>query len=123
VGRAVKKILICDDEVAMRLLVRVVLDRGYEFVEAPDGVSALELARRSKPDLVVLDVMLPGADGLALLEQLRGDPDLRETRVVVLTASPDVEEAALAAGADRFFMKPFEPDDLKAAVAELLGSP
>jgi CheY-like chemotaxis protein len=118
----VKKILICDDEVAMRLLVRVVLDGGYEFGEAPDGFSALELARRLKPDLVVLDVMLPGADGLVLLERLRADPDLRDTRVIVLTASPDVEEAARAAGADRFFMKPFEPDDLKQAVAELLGS-
>lgn len=116
-----KRILICDDEVPMRLLVRVVLNGDYEFSEAATGVQALEFARRTKPDLVVLDVMLPGGDGLALLEQIRSDPRLSEIPVIVLTASPDFERAASAAGAERFFMKPFDPDELKAAVRELVA--
>jgi CheY-like chemotaxis protein len=118
-----KRILICDDEVAMRLLIRVVLTDEYEFNEAADGFQALELARRTKPDLVVLDVMLPGGDGLALLERLRAEPLLRDVPAIVLTASPDYETAALAVGAERFITKPFDPDDLRAAVKDLVGSP
>jgi CheY-like chemotaxis protein len=118
-----KKILICDDEVTMRLLVRVVLNGDYEFSEAADAFQALDFARRTKPDLVVLDVMLPGGDGLVLLEQLRDDPRLGEIPAIVLTASPDFENAALAAGAERFFMKPFDPEELRAAVEELVASP
>lgn len=121
-GMPAKRILICDDEVTMRLLVRVVLNGDYEFSEAADGFQALELARRTKLDLVVLDVMLPGGDGLAFLERLRADPLLRDIPAIVLTASPDYETAALAVGAERFFMKPFDPDELRAAVKDLVGS-
>ena len=117
-----KRILICDDEVTMRLLVRVVLTDEYEFNEAADGFQALELARRTKPDLVVLDVMLPGGDGLALLERLRADPVLRDIPAIVLTASPDYEMAARTVGAERFFTKPFDPDELRAAVKDLVVS-
>ena len=118
-----KRILICDDEVSLRLLVRAVLNADYEFEEAADGLRGLELARRLKPDLVVLDVMLPGRNGLTLLAELRNDPQLRATPVIVLTASPDYRTAAIEAGADRFFMKPFEPDDLATAAEELLVTP
>lgn len=120
-GMPTKRILICDDEVTMRLLVRVVLNGEYEFSEAADGFQALELARRTKPDLVVLDVMLPGGDGLAFLERLRADPLLRDIPAIVLTASPDYETAALAVGAERFLTKPFDPDELRAAVNDLVG--
>ncbi len=106
----------------MRLLVRVVLTDEYEFNEAADGFQALELARRTKPDLVVLDVMLPGGDGLALLERLRADPVLRDIPAIVLTASPDYEMAARTVGAERFFTKPFDPDELRAAVKDLVVS-
>jgi CheY-like chemotaxis protein len=117
-----KRILICDDDVNLRLLVRVVLEDDYEFSEASDGTEALELARRLKPDLVILDIMLPGQNGLDLLEELRRDPRLRAVPMIVLTASPEREVDAHAAGADRFFMKPFEPDLLKSTVEELLAS-
>jgi CheY-like chemotaxis protein len=115
-----KRILICDDDVTLRLLVRVVLEDDYEFSEASNATEALELARRDKPDLVILDIMLAGRNGLDLLEELRRDPRLRAVPTIVLTASPEREDAALAAGADRFFMKPFEPDELKSTVEELL---
>jgi len=115
-----KRILICDDEETMRQLLRVVLDGAYEFDEAADGVAALDLARRRRPDLVILDVMLPGTGGLAILEALRADPALAAIPVVVVTAWPQMEDEALEAGASRFFMKPFEPDAMKSAVEELL---
>jgi CheY-like chemotaxis protein len=117
-----KRILICDDDVTVRLLVRVVLDADYEFGEASDGTEALELARRERPDLVILDLMLPRRNGFDVLEELQRDARLADVPTVVVTASPEQEGAALAAGADRFFMKPFEPDELKTAVAELLES-
>lgn len=116
-----KTILICDDEETMRKLVRVVLDGHYLFEEATDGASALELARRLRPDLVILDVMLPGTSGIAVLEQLRADASLAPVPVVVMTAWPQMESEALDAGASRFFTKPFEPDAMKDAVEELLG--
>jgi CheY-like chemotaxis protein len=119
---ALKRILICDDDVAVRLLLRVVLNGDHEFGEAADGADALELARRLKPDLVILDLMLPRRNGLDVLEELRRDPRLRDVPKVVVSASPEQHDAALAAGADRFFAKPFEPDELKSAVEELLAT-
>jgi CheY-like chemotaxis protein len=118
-----KRILICDDEAPTRELVRVVLENGaaYEFAEAADGFGCLALARSMKPDLVVLDVMLPGKSGLEVLAALRRDPDLAHARVVVLTAWDHLAAEASAAGADRFFVKPFEPEQLREAVAELLA--
>ncbi|HEX6702244.1 MAG TPA: response regulator [Gaiellaceae bacterium] len=115
-----KTILICDDEETMRQLLRVVLDGNYAFEEAPDGPSALDAARRIHPDLVILDIMLPGTGGIAVLEELRADPQLSSVPVVILTAWPQMEEEAAEAGASKFFMKPFEPDEMKHAVEELL---
>ena len=119
---ATPSILVCDDEPNMRQLVRVILDAGYEFHEAADAAEAVELARRWKPDLAVLDVMVPG-DGRAVLAELRGDPELREIPIVIMTAWAELEEAVLGLGADRFFEKPFEPATFKAAVEELLERP
>jgi CheY-like chemotaxis protein len=116
-----KTILICDDEETMRQLLRVVLDGNYDFEEAPDGPSALALARRLRPDLIVLDVMLPGTGGIAVLEELRADERLAPVPVVIMTAWPQMEKQALDAGASKFFPKPFEPEAMKDAVEELLG--
>lgn len=119
---ASKRILICDDDVSVRLLLRVVLNGDYEFSEASDGAAAVELARRLVPDLVLLDIMLPRRNGLDVLEDLRREPRLRDVPKVVVSASPEKEQAALAAGADRFFTKPFEAENLKGAVEELLAA-
>jgi CheY-like chemotaxis protein len=118
-----KRILICDDEAPTRELVRVVLEDGgaYEFWEAADGLRCLALARSLKPDLVVLDVMLPGMSGLEVLAAIRRDPELAGARVVVVTAWDHLAVEASAAGADRFLLKPFEPEQLREAVAELLA--
>lgn len=113
-------ILVCDDDANLRELVRAALGDGYRYVEAADGGEALEATRSLRPDLVVLDVMLPVRSGLEVLAEIRADGHVRETPVVVITAWSHAEVDAESAGADAFISKPFDPDDLAAAVAELL---
>ena len=93
----------------------------YRFIEAADGTEALTAARELAPDLIVLDVMLPGLSGIEVLEEIRNDEKLKSIFVVVITAWSHAELEARVAGADRFVSKPFDPDDLSAAVEELLA--
>jgi DNA-binding response OmpR family regulator len=115
-----KTILICDDEPALRELVRASLDYGYRFAEASDGLMALELARELDPDIVILDLMLPRLGGLEVLARLRADDRLQRVPVLVITAWNETREDVLAAGAADFVTKPFDPDGLKAAIEALL---
>ncbi len=114
-------ILVCDDEPSLRELVRAVLGPRYRFAEVDDGHGVLPLVRELRPDLLVLDLMLPGLSGIDVLAEIRGDRELASLPVVVVTAWNHAEGSALAAGADRFVSKPFDPDELTAAVEELLG--
>lgn len=114
-------ILVCDDEPSLRELVRAVLGPEYSFVEADDGPRALALARELHPDLIVLDLMLPGMSGIEVLDILRRDPELSSIPVIVVTAWSHAETNALVAGADRFVPKPFDPQALETAVEELLA--
>jgi two-component system, OmpR family, alkaline phosphatase synthesis response regulator PhoP len=114
-------VLICDDEPSLRELIRVSLDGPYEFVEADDGEESLELARRVRPDVIILDMMMPRRNGLEVLSVLREEGELDETRVIVLTAQPGTREEALEAGADIVMVKPFEPEQISAAVEEVLA--
>jgi len=115
-----RTILICEDEAALRELVRVSLGDGFGFIEASDGVEALELAREHRPDVIVLDLMLPGLSGLDVLSRLREEANQSNLPIVVISAWSDARDDALAAGADRFVLKPFLPDDLRAVVQELV---
>lgn len=118
-------VLVCDNENMLRRLVRATLGSDeVRVLEACDGDESLELARRHRPDLVILDVMMPGRTGLDVLGELRRDPELADTRVIVLTAGAQVadRDAALEAGADRFLAKPFSPSELAAVAGELLGA-
>jgi CheY-like chemotaxis protein len=115
-----KTILICDDEPALRELIRASLDDGYFFAEASDGLTALELAREVEPDVVVLDLMLPRLGGLEVLARMRADEHLRGVPVLVITAWNETREDVLAAGAAEFTSKPFDPDALKASIEKLL---
>ena len=114
-------ILVGDDDPSLRELIRAVLGPGYRFVEAADGREVLSVARDVRPDLIVLDVMLPGLSGIEVLDELRADDELSATPVVVITAWSHAEVDAWSAGADRFVSKPFDPDDLSNAVEELLA--
>ena len=113
-------VLICDDEASLRELVRVSLDGRYEIVEADDGDTCLDTIRRKRPDLVVLDLMMPRRHGLDVLAALRADAAMADTPVIVLTAQPSATEDALRSGADRVLEKPFSPDAIDAAVKEVL---
>jgi CheY-like chemotaxis protein len=114
-------VLICDDEPSLRELIRVSLDGPYSFAEADDGEESLEIARRLRPDVVILDMMMPRLSGLEVLTAMRRDENLSETRVIVLTAQPGARDEALREGADLVMVKPFEPDEITAAVEEVLA--
>jgi DNA-binding response OmpR family regulator len=117
---AARTVLICEDDTNLRTLVRLALGDGYRYFEAPDGPSGLQLARRIHPDVIVLDLMLPGRSGLDVLTELRADDELAKTPVIVMSAWSHSDEAAVEAGADRFVPKPFDPDELRDAVLALL---
>jgi CheY-like chemotaxis protein len=115
-------VLICEDEPALRELIRVSLEGPYEFAEADDGEEALDLARRMRPDLVILDVMMPRRNGIEVLTEIRRDEALASTPVIVLTAQPETRDEALKMGADRVIDKPFVPEDISSAVEEVLSA-
>ncbi len=113
-------VLICDDEPSLRELIRVSLVGPYRFAEADDGEQSLEVARRLHPDVVILDMMMPRRSGLEVLAELRRDEAFADTAVIVLTAQPGTREEALREGADLVMVKPFEPEQIMAAVEEVL---
>jgi CheY-like chemotaxis protein len=118
------RILICDDEPSLRELMRISLPTEYSFVEASHAAEAIELVQRVRPDLVLLDVMLPGASGLTVLERVRSGTESRDTPVLVISAfsAESDQRAALGAGASGFLRKPFDPEELKMLVEDLLGA-
>jgi len=119
------RILVCDNETPLRtLIVAAVTGSGYEVHEARDGDESVRLARELEPDLIVLDMMMPGRTGIEVLEELRSEERFRETPVIMLTARAQATDrtAAANAGATRFVSKPFSPVELGLIVEELLGS-
>jgi CheY-like chemotaxis protein len=117
-------ILICDNETVLRSLVRDALAIGdYDIVEARDGVESVEVARACEPDLIVLDMMMPGRTGLEVLQELRAEARFAETPVIMLTARAQAadRDAAVDAGASHFLPKPFSPLALASLVEELLN--
>jgi CheY-like chemotaxis protein len=116
------KLLIADDEPAVRALVRVTLeDDDYRILEAGDGVEALEKVRAESPSLVLLDIMMPGMNGLEVCRIIKSDPTTSGTVVVMLTAQAQQRDRdrGLAAGADVYFTKPFSPLALLDLVAKV----
>jgi len=120
---AVAKVLVCDDEEVLRSLIRATLEADFEIVEVMTGDATVEQARTERPDLIVLDMMMPGTSGLDVLDELRADPELASIPVLMLTARTQRSdrEAALNAGADRFLAKPFSPIELAELVTELVS--
>lgn len=116
------RILICDDEPLLRELMRVALVGEYAIEEAGSVPEAIEVASGFRPDVALVDVMMPGGSGLDVIRHLNHDPELRHARCVVVSAfagETDRQEAT-EAGADAFVSKPFDPDELSATVALLL---
>jgi two-component system alkaline phosphatase synthesis response regulator PhoP len=116
-------ILIADDEVPIVELVRFTIeDDGVQVVAAFDGLTALELARATRPDLAILDIQMPYLDGLEVCRRLRRCRECAHTRIVILTAAGQAEDRArgLAAGADEYLTKPFSPLALLTLVRSLV---
>lgn len=118
------KIVVADDDVDVRMLVALKLRHsGYDVVDVGDGAAAVEACRDERPDLVVLDLMMPVMSGLEACRAIKAEPGLADVPVVLLTAraqNTDVD-AGLAVGADAYVTKPFSPKELAARVESLLG--
>jgi DNA-binding response OmpR family regulator len=116
-------ILVADDDDDILLLVTTRLKRdGFDVIEARSGDEALALAQSRRPAVAVLDVGMPGLDGLEVLAQIRADDTLRGMRVMLLTAKAQESDVRRGydAGADAYVRKPFSPTELSARVRELL---
>ena len=120
---AAKTILICEDDENLRELMRIAVGPQYRCVEASDGQEVVDLVHELDPDLVLLDLMLPGKTGFDILAELHAQRAADRPPVVVVTAWSHDRDAVLDAGADRFVAKPFVPDDLRTIVEELLEAP
>ena len=122
-----RAVLIVDDEQHIRLLIEQtleeLLDEDVELYTAADGDEAMAAIAAQHPDLVFLDVMMPGRNGLDVCRAVRADPELAGAYIVLLTAKGQAQDRAegLDAGADEFLTKPFDPDALLALARGVLG--
>jgi DNA-binding response OmpR family regulator len=117
------KVLVIDDEAPIRLLCRVNLEaEDIEVLEAEDGQEGLERARAERPDVILLDVMMPGMDGWEVLRRLIDDEETREIPIVFLTARAELRDRArgLELGGVDYVTKPFNPVELAPLVRDLL---
>jgi two-component system phosphate regulon response regulator PhoB len=117
------KILIVDDEEDILELVRYNLTReGFATISAASGEAALKLVRNEPPDLIILDLMLPGVDGLEVARRIKGDSDLRNIPIVMLTAKGEEADVVtgLELGADDYIIKPFSPKIMIARIKTVL---
>jgi CheY-like chemotaxis protein len=117
------KVLVADDKATSRELIRTVLEsRGYSISEASDGIEALRFARELDPDLIILDLHMPGVDGFGVLAELRRDGKFAATPIMALTASAmqGDRERAIAAGFDSYVSKPIPLPALREEVERLL---
>lgn len=118
-----KKILLADDQPEVRLLVQTTLEgTDYEFCGAGDGKEALEKAVSLKPDLIILDIMMPQIDGYEVCARIRANPETRDIPVIMLTAKGQKQdiEKGLACGVADYIVKPFSPLALLKKVDEVL---
>jgi CheY-like chemotaxis protein len=116
-----KKILIVDDNADVRRLIRIALGKTFKIFEAENGDAGLQMARDLYPDLIVLDIMMPGKlDGLQVLDAIRADPGLKVISIVLVTAKGQLGDAEVGMqhGADAYFVKPFSPLQLTAFIRE-----
>jgi DNA-binding response OmpR family regulator len=122
-GGAMAKILIVEDEVDITILIRKRLqDEGFEVVAAVDAYEGTRAAHREKPDLVILDLMLPVGGGLAVLKNIRASAEIREIPVVVLTGIKDEQykKQVLGEGVEAYLEKPYEPQQLIDTIRKLI---
>jgi DNA-binding response OmpR family regulator len=118
-----KEILIVDDEPSIVVPIQFLMEQqGYNVIIAKNGEDALDIILKYKPDLILLDIMLPGIDGYEICEIVRLNPDFRNVKIIFLTAKGREVEIAkgMALGADAYIVKPFSNTEVVAKVKELL---
>ena len=115
-------LVIDDDELVSRTLQRALKMYDYQVMTANSGIEGLQLARRHRPDLFILDIMMPGVDGYQVCRQIRGDPLLKDLPVLFLTAKAKDEDKieGFRAGADDYLVKPFNMQELELRVKAIL---
>ncbi len=120
-------VLIGEDEPDNQVILRTVVESlvGVRAEVAGDGIGVLAAVQRERPDMILLDLMMPGLDGFEVTRKLKGDPATADIPIVAVSAlaRPDDRESALAAGCDDFVRKPFELDDLEALIRSHLTPP
>lgn len=124
-AEARKKILIVDDEVGVRQLVQRILGKSYEVLEAKDGGEAIDVSRTQKPDLILMDMMMPKVDGLTACYLIKKDESTKKIPVVMLTAITYDLNKRLSQdvmGADGYITKPFTPKELQSAIDQFFAN-
>ena len=118
-----RKILIVDDEPNVRRLVRTILDKDFIVLEAEDGRQAIDIACAQKPDLILMDIMMPRMDGYTACSAIKNDPTTKSIPVLMLTAIGFELNVKLSQqmGADAYMTKPFTSQDLLDKIAEFLA--
>ncbi|NJL96149.1 MAG: response regulator [Anaerolineae bacterium] len=119
-----QRILVVDDEIGALTLIGIMLERGgFEVLKAKDADSALSVLGEETPDMIILDVMMPGTDGIELCGMIRERPETSETPVLILSARGDAESVmrGMDAGANDYLPKPILHHDLVAKVRKMLG--
>ncbi|MBI5190458.1 MAG: response regulator [Nitrospirae bacterium] len=119
-----KKILVVDDEMHIVRIVKYKLETaGYHVISALNGTEALKMAREEKPDLIFLDIMMPGLNGYEVCSQLKNSPETRNIIIIMLTAKGQESDKikGLEVGVDEYITKPFSPQDLLDRTRDLLG--
>ncbi len=118
-----QKILIVDDELDTLVPLKRTLEAGdYQVIEASNGMEAIEKTRSEQPDLILLDLMMPGMDGIEVCKVLKEDPTTDDIPVIMLTAKGDIEDkiGGIETGADDYVTKPFDLGELKARIKMIL---
>ncbi|NOR83973.1 MAG: response regulator, partial [Ardenticatenales bacterium] len=117
------QVLVIDDDPVIRKIIATILGRqGHQVVAASDGKEGLAAVEAQKPDVAIIDVMMPGIDGYEVTRRLRQDPDFIHLPILILTGRSELQEKlnAFEAGADDYMSKPFEPAELIARLSKLL---
>ncbi len=118
-----KRVLVVDDEPEISLLIKRRLEKqGYSVLTADTGLKALDVAKKEKPDLILLDVMMPELDGYHVCRMLKFDPQYQNIKIIFLTArdQPPDKNTGEQVHADAYITKPFEPEDLIENIKKLL---
>jgi two-component system cell cycle response regulator DivK len=118
-----KRILVIEDsDINRRLMRDILLNHGFEVLEAVDGKEGIETARRERPDLILLDMQMPVMNGFDVLKEMRSDPALHEIKIIVVTsyAMTGDRERIIEAGADDYIAKPIDTRELPERIRRLL---